>query len=255
MRISKAALQVLHRSLRRGLLATIVGGLLLGMSHAAQAGEFFAIIANLTNVRNPQAWIDAAFDTRGAPEGTNVLFRVSDVTGIIFDEFELPVNQNGFVSSASFVDNLFAVSGNQPALVHVRGPAGVVDQSAIVRQTLKSGHFAVSILPARRVNDDPLAIGTQFSVALGSGARATLLVANVSGGDVTVDLFLGTKGADGSGFQSNPRLTNRSLWIVEIDPAAANSNLVLSSTGNIVAQLAVETGRNTINGVTLLPIN
>jgi hypothetical protein len=50
------------------------------------------------------------------------------------------------------------------------------------------------------------------------------------------------------------RLHTNSIWIVEVDPVAfAHSNLWTSSTGDIVAQLAVDTGKTTMTEVTLVP--
>src|SRR5262245_31017348 len=84
--------------------------------------------------------------------------------------------------------------------------------------------------------------------------RATLLIANVSGADLGIDVFLGTRGVPNQGVYNNQLLTNNTTWIVEIDPAYANTNLVVISTGNVVAQLVVDEGRkNALTGVTLVP--
>lgn len=106
----------------------------------------------------------------------------------------------------------------------------------------------------RDAADNRIAMGQTFPVTLGEFSRATLLVANVSGLDVTVDVFAGTKGADGSGRYSI-RLKPLTVGRLDIDPADANSHLFLSSTNDIIAHLVVSTGTNTVSGVTLIPFN
>lgn len=240
-----------------GLLCLLTLGL---QGVDAQANDFYAVIANLTNVKTPQASIDVAFDTRCASAGTDILFSVfRGADGVFLGEFTLLLNANGFLSSASAAspnDNLFTVSASQPALVRLRAPTGCTYESAILRQALKAGLFAVGIPPAFDVTGSRVAIGRLFSVPLRDvPPRTTLLIANVSGADVTVDIFLGTAGPIGTGNPSNPRLKNNAVWIVDIDPAYAHSHLVLSSTGDIVAQLAVDTGKETISEVTLVPFH
>lgn len=69
-----------------GLVAIITAGSLFGGTREAQAADFIAVIANLANVRKPQAQLDVAIDTRAAPVGTPVVFRVHDADGITRDE-------------------------------------------------------------------------------------------------------------------------------------------------------------------------
>lgn len=248
--------------MRAPLKATLIAGsLLLGAVGQARASDFYAIIANLTHVKKPHAQIDVGLDTRGATTGTDVQFRVTDTDGQQLGDFTLQVNSRGFVSSSSAAppnDNLFTLSANLPAaLVRVRVANGPTDQYAVLRQILTTSQIALGVPPAFDQSDNPVAVGKLFNVPLGDiPYRATLLFANVSGGDVTVDIFLGTKSCDGCGKYSNPRVQNNALWIVDIDPADAHSNLVISSTGNIIAQLAVDyTKQNKMfTEVTLIPL-
>jgi hypothetical protein len=94
-------------------------------------------------------------------------------------------------------------------------------------------------------------------MAIGNIAHAaTLLIANVWGTDVAVDIFLARKGAPGDGKYKNPRILNQTIWIVDLDPADANSHFIVSSTGDVIAQLAVDEGREgTVTEVTLVPLD
>ena len=213
----------------------------------------------MTGVKHPEARLDVSGDTATIRAGSHVLINVFDVNGLQLSEFTLLANERGFVSTASAAPpnaNLFDLSGGQPLLIKARtDDVGAIGAYATLRQTLGTAAFGVGIPQTYRASGMPLAVGIRFPVTLGAFSRATVLVANVIGIDITVDVFIGTKGADGAGKYSIARLKPNSVGMLQItDPADANSNLVLSSTGDIVAQLAVDTGRQ-IHEITLLPIH
>ena len=241
--------------------ALLAASLLLGAAGDARAGEFFAIVANLTDARKPHAVIDYAGDSNTWARATApIVFQVFDVFGIELSEFTLQTNSNGFAGSGSAAppnDNLFDLSAGAPVLVRSQNLDVCSDEYAVLRQNPGTTSAVVLGVPPLRHLDTPVALGTLFPVALGDiGSRATLLVANVSGTDIMVDVFLGTKGADGTGNPSIPRLKPNSLGIMEFDASHAHSNLIISSTGDIIAQLAVDTGRKgSLTEVTLIPVH
>lgn len=258
----KRSFREIARFSSRGLGSLLAWCLLFGAAGHGQAAEFYAIIANLNNAKDPQAQIDVAVDTQAGTGGapSPVLFNVFGADGAQLAEFEVTTNPNGFASSvfaAPPYDNLFTVSEGLPALVAVRTPTTSSLAGAVLRQTLKPSNILLDLPPARRSDGTGVAQGQLFSVAIGKIAdAATLLIANLSGSDVHVDVFLGTKGASGFGKYVNPRLRINSIWILDVDPADANSHFVVSSTGDIVVQLAVDAGKkNTVTEVTLLPLN
>ena len=81
---------------------------------------------------------------------------------------------------------------------------------------------------------------------------AALLVANVSGSDVGVDVFRGTKGAPGNGVHNTPRIQHNAIWRVDLTDADENGHLVVSATGDIIVQLMIDDGR--CNGITCMPV-
>jgi len=243
--------------LRLGMMALIVAGCLFTTPSHAMAGEFRAILWNVTDAKDPQAHIDVGIDTRGAAAGTDVLFSVYDMDGILLSEFTLQVDARGFVSSLSAAppnNNLYAVSGGQPASVTVKFPQGATNADAVLYQTLKASKVVLGVPWLRDQADFPVASGTLFSVTVGNFSRASLLVANVSGTDLTVDVFVGTAGAPGAGKYSLPDVKNNMIARIDLDPSDSNSHLVMRSTGDIVAQLVVDTGKSTITQVTLVPV-
>jgi hypothetical protein len=220
---------------------------------AQRAGnDFFAVAANLTGARNPEAHLEITVDTTNAGD---IVFNVYDVNGVQLAEFTLQTNANGFVSSASAAppnDNLFSISRGQPVLVRARTP-GSWNEYAVLRQSMGKSTIVVGIPPLFSQDGSLFAAGIHFPVPLGDFVGAALLVANLGAGDIGVDVFLGTKGPDGTGKYRIPRLKPNSWGILQItDPTDARSHLVLTSTGNIVAQLAIDTGKG-IHELTVLP--
>lgn len=259
---------MMERSLRertvfssRGLAPLLATCLLFGSPGRAQALEFFAIIANFTGAADVHAQIDVGGDTQAGTGGEPVpiLFNVFGPDGAPIGQFQVLTNAQGFASSSSAAppnDDLFMLSGGFPALVAVSTPTTSSLFSAVLRQTLRKSGVAVALPQARAADGSPFGQGRVFSIPMGDiGKTATLLVANLQGSDIAVDVFTGTKGAPGFGKYHNPRLRLNSLWIVDIDPADAHSHLVLSSTGDVIVQLAVDGGKGPITEVAVLPVN
>ena len=95
-------------------------------------------------------------------------------------------------------------------------------------------------------------MGTDFAVALGSFRSATLLIANLSGSDIAVDVFKGTRGADGFGIFSNPRITTTAIWKVNLTQNEALSNLIVHASNPIIVQAVINDGQ-TIQSFMVLP--
>jgi hypothetical protein len=245
------------RSAIRPLTALIFACFMLGVPGHAWAAEFWAIAANVTGAKNPEAHLELGLDTLNARGGTDIFFNVYDVNGVQIAEFTLQTNANGLVSSASAAppnDNLFAISLGRPVLVRALSPNGATGNDyAALRQTLGRVAILVGTPPIYDTLGSFYAEGNLFPVVLGDFAGAALLVANLSSADISVDVFLGTKGPDGTGKYRIPRLKSGSMGIVQItDPADAHSHLSVTSTGNMVVQLVIDTGKQ-IHEVTVLP--
>ena len=171
--------------------------------------------------------------------------------------FSVPFNENGFASSASAsapFRNLFRLSGGEPALVRAHTPVGATTATATLQQRGSGSRLLVSVPPDRMSDGTPLHAGRQFAFHVGDirgNATASLLVANVSGHDVGVDVFTGTPRGPGGGKYSNPALQNRNTWRVDLQADDANQNLALIATGDVIVQLVVDDGR--LNALTVLP--
>lgn len=248
-------------ALVRGLVSLSVGVLLFGSAAPARAAESFAIIANLTGAPKPHAHLDVGVDTSasgGVPVA--VEFTIFNARGALLDQFVvMTAPETGFASTASAFppnDNLFTTSAGLPAPVRIRSPQPVGTEATVLRQSLGKSRIILGVPVAKRSDGTALAQGRTFRTTGDIIQKATLLVANVSGGDVAVDVFVGAKGVPGHGKYTNPALNNMSLWIVELDPTDARSHLVVASGGHIVVQLAVEDGqKGTVTEVTVLPVN
>lgn len=212
------------------------------MARQAQAAEFYVIVPNSSDSKTAHAQIDVAVDTQALPFGTPapVLFVIFEPLGSELAFFTLTTNANGFVSTAAApppYDNLFAIAGGLPVLVQVNTPS-VAALSAV---TLKTDGHIVRVPEARRPDGLGIAQGQIFSIATGAD-RTTLLVANVCGTDVAVDVFLGRAGAGGDGKYTNPRLLDRELWMVALDESDANSHVIVRSTCDIILQVRTHDG-------------
>jgi hypothetical protein len=241
-----------HRAfrIRRLVALMIVGSSLIWAAGPVHAADFWAIIANLTDAKKPHAQVDVSANIDAAPAGSHILFTVLQ-DGIQLSEFVVPTNARGFASSASAAppnDNLFVLSAGAPALVRVRTPPNTTTSSAVLRQKLKQW----TIVPA--IPGVPATVGRVFSVTLGDVVhRATLLLANVSGLEVSIDVFVGTVGGPGTG-KYVALVRDNAVGIIELDPTTdADSHLIVVSTGDIVAQLAIDEGKkNALTEVTLI---
>jgi hypothetical protein len=206
---------------------------------------FYAIIANLNGANNPHAQVDVAVDTQALPGWvpSPVVFNVFRVDGTHLAEFVVMTNSNGFASSAfapAPYDNLFTVSEGQPVLVAARTVVSASLSGAVLRQTLGKSETVLSLPAARRPDGTGVALGRLFSTPFGDiPPSATLLIANLSGSDIAVDIFLGAKSAPGGGKYAIPRIVNNASWVVDLDPTDSNSHVILSSTGDVIVQFAV----------------
>jgi hypothetical protein len=208
--------------------------------------EFFAMFTTAGNSPKLSAHLEVAIDNLVAPIGTDVLFTVYDAEGSQLAEFTALTNANGFASSASAAganSNLFTVTGNQPGLVRARTPVGAIASTAALQQRQAGARLIVGVPPTVKSDGSLLGAGTTFPLVIGDVDSATLLVGNVSGTDVVADVYVGTKGAEGAGKYTNPRIKNHGQWKVQLQASDLQSTLILAATGNVVAQLIVDDGR------------
>jgi hypothetical protein len=247
-----------RRSLVGGLMVLIAGSAVLGTARCADAGEAYAMIANLTEIKKPNAFIDVTLDTVFEITLHEADFDVFDGAGGTAASFSVGFDEKGFASSASApppYDNLFTAGAGSPTLVRVRTPSFSIF-SVTLQQKFQGSRLVLGVPPSKKSDGSRFGMGKVFAVSPGAiRHRATLLIGNVSGSDVIVDVYLGTRGAPGNGAYSTPLLGNHTIWVVEIDPAHANTNLVIVSSGDAVAQLIVDEGKkNALTGVTMLPL-
>ena len=224
-------------------------GLVFTMSAVtASAAEFYAIVDNFA--KKPRtAFMDVSVDTTiGA--GIDVLFNVYDARGVPLAEFTVAANSYGLASSSSW-GNLFNLAAGQPILVRAQTPYAPTDAATLHIDSLGASTI-VSIFAIRKRDGFPLGMGTDFAVALGTFPSARLLIANLSGSDVAVDVFKGSKGADGFGIYSNPRITATAIWKVNLTQNEALSNLIVHASNPIIVQAVISDGQ-TIQSFMVLP--
>jgi hypothetical protein len=222
--------------------------------------EFHAVITNFGSAPRANAHLDVSVDTvASGGASVDVLFDVFKADGSMIAEFSVPTNANGFASSASAAApnrNLFRLSGGEPAIVRARTPAGAGTTGIATLQQRGSGsRMLVTVPPDRKPDGTPIHAGKVFALHVGDirgTATASLLVANVSGADVAIDVFLGSPGASGTGKYQNPGLQNRNVWRQDLAPDDENANIAIRATGDVVVQLAIDDGR--MNGLTVLPV-
>ena len=229
------------------------------MARTASADDFNAIITNFGTATAPNARFDVSIDTRSIAGGpVNVLFDVYDASGGSLAEFVVPTNATGFASSAFAPapnNNLFRLTAGMPALVRAHTPDGATSASATLVQRGSGARLIVGVPPDRTYAGARVHVGTQFALNVGEirgVGTASLLVANVSGSDANVDVFVGTSGVPGSGKYNNPRLVNRATWRIDIQPEDYQAHLELASTGDVIVQLVIDDGR--LNAITCLPV-
>lgn len=224
-------------STRRVRMALVIV-FLSALSQASQAAEFFAIVDNYGK-RPLNAYVDVSVDTVIGPQ--DVLFQVFSTAGGPLAEFTVRTNHQGLASTSSVV-NLFDLTAGQPMLVRARTNASATPSAAMLHTDSRGAPLTLALWPTNKRDGTALAAGKEFHIALGSFRSASLLVANVGGTDQVVDIHVGTRGADGSGIYSNPRLGLAASWRVDLSQNEALSNLVVSSTGPIVVQLMLDHG-------------
>ena len=228
-----------------GLALALVLALLVSSS---QAADYYAIVDNFGK-KPRNAFMDVSVDTTiGA--GIDVLFDVYDARGVQLAEFTVPANSYGFASSSSW-GNLFNLAAGQPILVRAQTPYAPTDAATLHIDPLGAPTI-VGVFPIRKRDNTLLGMGTDFAVALGSFRSATLLIANLSGSDIAVDVFKGTRGADGFGIFSNPRITTTAIWKVNLTQNEALSNLIVHASNPIIVQAVINDGQ-TIQSFMVLP--
>src|SRR5207245_12609 len=71
--------------------AVLLGAVMLALQHgAAEASDFYAIVANLTGAKHPEAHLDVSGDSVTTRPGTGIVFLVLDMNGIQLAEFTVP---------------------------------------------------------------------------------------------------------------------------------------------------------------------
>src|SRR6266404_4854326 len=171
---------------KRLLSLCVLGLVLTTFVTAVSAADYYAIVDNLGK-KPRNAFMDVSVDTTiGA--GIDVLFNVYDARGVQLAEFTVPANSYGLASSSSW-GNLFNLAAGQPILVRARTPDGAPTSAATLHIDSLGASTIVSIFAIRKRDGFPLGMGTDFAVALGTFRSARLLIANLSGSDVAVDVF------------------------------------------------------------------
>ena len=126
--------------------------------------------------------------------------------------------------------------------MRARVPNGAAAAATLdVRSSESRVHLGV---PFAVKHGDSLAAGRFFPISIGNVRAAKLLIANVSGTDVGVDVWAGPAvGGQGTGRYSTPRLVPGAIWRVDLTPAEFNSYLLVGATDGIICQVVTDTGR------------
>ena len=222
---------------------SLIVALSLACSVNTYASDFCAIAVSPGS--EPRlAFMDVAVDPTFAG-AIDVLFMVYREAGGVLAEFTVPIDANGFASTQSALGaarNVFRLTGGAPALVCARVPNAAGAAATLdVRSSDSRLHLGVPFAIKAGVS---LAAGLTFPIAIGNVRAATLLIANVTGTDVGVDVSLGTSSpAQGGGIYSTPRLVTGAIWRVDLTAADFNSFVVVRATDNIIVQVVTDTGR------------
>jgi hypothetical protein len=209
----------------------------------AYGSDFYAIVVSL-GTKAGSAFMDVALDSKFSADPVDVLFDVFGEDGTPLAEFTATTNSNGFATTRTLAapyKNLFRLNGGAPMLVRARVPNGA-PAAAIVEVKSSGAPYQLSV-PFAVKNGTPLAAGQFFPISIGNARSATLLVANVSGTDVGVDVHVGSGGPAGGGVYSTPRLVANAIWRVDLTPAEFNSYLLLRATDNVVVLAVTNTGK------------
>jgi len=236
---------------KRLLSLCVLGIVLTTFVATVSAAEFYAIVDSFGK-KPRNAYLDVSVDTSVASGPVDVSFNVYNELGGQVGLFSLTTNGNGFVSTASFA-NLFNLTGGQPMLVRARTPDSAVTSAATLHIDSLGAPMIIGLTPVRRRSDGTsLSQGTQFAIALGNFRSASLLVGNVSGSDIEVDVFKGSQGANGFGIFSNPHLAPNAIWKVNLTQNEALSNLIVHASGPVIMQAVIDDGQ-TIQSFMVLP--
>lgn len=216
----------------------------LACSVSVSASDFYAIALS-PGGESRLAFMDVAVAPTFSTAAIDVLFTVFAQDGTSRAEFTVPTDGNGFASSRNTsgpARNLFRLTGGEPALVRARVPNGAAAAATLdVRSSEGRVHLGV---PYAVKDGASLAAGRFFPISIGNVQAARLVIANISGSDVGVDVWPGpTAGAQGSGRYSTPRLVPGAIWQVDLTAADFNSYLLVGATDRIVCQVVTDTGR------------
>jgi hypothetical protein len=228
---------------------SVLGLVLTLLVATASAAEYYTIVDNFGK-KPRMAFMDVSGDTTANP--IDVLFDVYDAQGVQLAEFNIRANSYGLASS-SWWGNFFDLAVGQPMLVRARTADTGSPSEANLHIDSLGAPTIVGVSPIRKRDLTLLNLGTYFGLALGNFRSASLLIANLSGDDVTIDVFKGTRGAYGNGSFSNPHLGNNNIWKVGLTQNEALSNLIVTSTGPIIVQVVIDDGR-TIQSFMVLPL-
>lgn len=240
----------------KGRLGLQVGLLLIVFSANASAAEFFAIFTNFGDALRPKARLDISVDTRTANGPVDILYNVFDASGGQMAVFSVMTNENGFASSALASGpnrNLFNLTNGEPGMIQARTPTTASTTSGVLHQRGADSRFAIGVPPTRNSDGTLFNAGRVFPITVGDFTSASLLIGNVSGHDISADVFVGSIGGPGAGEYSNPLLSNYSIWRVDLMPDDQNAHLIVSASDAIIVQLVVNDGR--VNGITSVPLN
>lgn len=219
-------------------LVVIAASILAG---SASAADYYAVVDNLGR-RPLNAWLDVAVDEASGNGGPpEVLFTAWDAQGAQLAEF-IALAQVGFASSFSS-GNLFDLSSGQQMLVRARTLSTAADSGAALHVELRGVHIMTGVPHITEADGTPYASGRLFAVPLGGFKKASLLIANISFSDVSVESFRGVKEADGSGVPLNSRLQTHGSFRVDLTQSDAFSNYIVNSSGPIIVQVVIDDGK------------
>jgi hypothetical protein len=230
-----------HMRIARTSLIVVLS---LACSLNSYASDFYAIAVPFEG--EPRlAFMDVVVEPAFVGGAVDVLFTVFPQNGAPPAEFTVPIDANGLASSRSAsgpARNFFRLTDGAPALVRARVPNGAAAAATLdVRSSDGRVHLGV---PYAIKNGGSLAAGRFFPIAIGNVRAATLLIANVSGTDVGVDVWAGaTYGAHNTARYSTPRLVTGGIWRVDLTAAEFNSFVVVGATDQIICQVVTDTGR------------
>jgi hypothetical protein len=126
-------------------------------------------------------------------------------------------------------------------LVRARVPNGAA--SAATLDARSPGGRLLLNAPYAIKDGTPVAAGRFFPLTLGTVQAATLLIGNVSGTDVSVDVHVGKAGAAGGGVFTTPRVVANGIWRVDLTAAEQSSFLVVAASDQIICQVVADEGR------------